>query len=846
MENKITYISLFSSAGVGCYGFKQNGFQCVATNELIERRINIQKVNKKCKYESGYICGDITLPMVKVKLFDEIVFWKKKENINEIDLVIATPPCQGMSVANHKKSNQEIIRNSLVIESINLINEILPKFFIFENVPAFMKTICTDNDSKEKTISEAIRINLGNKYIYESKILNFKNYGGNSSRTRTLVIGVRKDISSFVSPLDLFPDYVEEKTIREVIGNMLALNEPYEFDPNDIYHNFRYYDPRMRKWISCLEEGKSAFDNENIENRPHQIVNGKIVENVCKNADKYTRQKWDKVGPCIHTRNDQLASQNTIHPHDDRVFSIRELMRLMSIPDEFKWTDNSLDELNALSLNEKIKFMKKEEINIRQSIGEAVPTKVFYSIGEKMKNFLQKKTYDLREIRDLIDTNYLYKNGNIIDFVRKEKNNICFSSLCKIIEYSNSKRTEQSAFYTDKFLTDYIFHYLPDIDKNSIRVLEPSVGAGNFIPIVLKKYEDKKIIFDLLDIDDITIKALKELVKLFSKNSNVKFNFITSDFLTYHFDNRYDLVIGNPPFSKISKSSILYKNYSENGFTLNKESTNLASYFIEKSCQISDHVSMIMPKNMLNTPEYFLTRNFLNEFSINTIIDFGEKGFKGVLVETIFIGLNTRDASSFSNIISLPLNKNIIQRQNYYTDHKFPYWIIYRNNEFDCFANHMKFNIFSVYRDRQITSNMMHNIKKNGDIRVVKSRNIDDAGLKIIDINGYDGYISLEDAKKLSVFKYLNNNYNLFLTPNMTYKSRIMRKNGDYIVNGSVAVLKLIENIELTDDDLLFFSSKEYRDFLQIARNFQTRSLNIDSNSVYFFGIRRLNYEMDK
>lgn len=47
MINKtLTYISLFSSAGVGCYGFKQEGFECVATNEIIDRRLEIQRINK--------------------------------------------------------------------------------------------------------------------------------------------------------------------------------------------------------------------------------------------------------------------------------------------------------------------------------------------------------------------------------------------------------------------------------------------------------------------------------------------------------------------------------------------------------------------------------------------------------------------------------------------------------------------------------------------------------------------------------------------------------------------------------------------------------------------------------
>ena len=45
----------------------------------------------------------------------------------------------------------------------------------------------------------------------------------------------------------------------------------------------------------------------------------------------------------FHTRNnDQLASQNTVHPSEDRVFSIRELMKIMTIPDDFRWVDLSL------------------------------------------------------------------------------------------------------------------------------------------------------------------------------------------------------------------------------------------------------------------------------------------------------------------------------------------------------------------------------------------------------------------------------------------------------------------------------------------------------------------------
>lgn len=67
-----TYISLFSGAGVGCYGFKQVGFKCVATAEVIERRLNIQRHNHKCDYESGYICADMTTQYAKRKILKKL------------------------------------------------------------------------------------------------------------------------------------------------------------------------------------------------------------------------------------------------------------------------------------------------------------------------------------------------------------------------------------------------------------------------------------------------------------------------------------------------------------------------------------------------------------------------------------------------------------------------------------------------------------------------------------------------------------------------------------------------------------------------------------------------------
>lgn len=216
MKNDLTYISLFSSAGVGCFGFKKEEYNCIATNELLEKRMKIQRINNKCKYQTGYIVGDIKKDEVKEKLYHEIKIWN-----NKVDVIIATPPCQGMSVANLKKNKNDIYRNSLIGETIEIIKEIKPKFFLFENVSSFWKTNCFYKDNIKK-IGETIIEILSNEYEIEYKILNFKNYGANSSRKRALVIGKRKEIKN-IDIEKLFPKYRKEKTLYEVIGNMKSL-----------------------------------------------------------------------------------------------------------------------------------------------------------------------------------------------------------------------------------------------------------------------------------------------------------------------------------------------------------------------------------------------------------------------------------------------------------------------------------------------------------------------------------------------------------------------------------------------------------------------------------------------
>jgi len=184
------------------------------------------------------------------------------------------------------------------------------------------------------------------------------------------------------------------------------------------------------------------------------------------------------------------------------------------------------------------------------------------------------------------------------------------------------------------------------------------------------------------------------------------------------------------------------------------------------------------------------------------------------------------------------LNRSKEVKQSYITDSKFPYWIIYRDKFFDEVANKLTFDVFTVFRDRQITNSNTYSNPKTTSIRVLKSRNISDDATEIIDIAGYDSYIDIDVAKGLSAYRFVGDE-DVYLTPNMTYKPRVMRNKVGMIVNGSVAVLIPKAKIKLSDEQMLYFSTDEYRAFYQIARNYQTRSLNVDATSVFFYGVKK-------
>ena len=126
-SSNMKILSLFANIGVAEAYLQRVGFDVVVANELVERRAALyQKIYPKTKM----ICGDIT----KQEIIEKLISTSKE---NGVDIVMATPPCQGMSTAGQQKADD--LRNTLILPVVEIVKGINPKYIFIENVPLFFR-----------------------------------------------------------------------------------------------------------------------------------------------------------------------------------------------------------------------------------------------------------------------------------------------------------------------------------------------------------------------------------------------------------------------------------------------------------------------------------------------------------------------------------------------------------------------------------------------------------------------------------------------------------------------------------------------------------------------------------
>lgn len=422
-------ISLFASGGIGDLALKANNIDIILANELLEDRCKVLKYNYP---ETKVIQGDIRIKKNEIILQAEIILQ------NEIlDVLYATPPCQGMSkngrgtiLNNIRKGLRPNLdeRNRLIIPVIEIAKELRPRIIILENVPEMQDTIIETPNGGYKTILDFIKFELENEYVGHGEVVEFADYGVPQKRQRLITIFTReKNIIDFYKITKTFLPTRTHKnieksngiakwlTLKDVIADLPRLDaKNKELATSNIeYHNVPLLDDEKYFWVSNTKLEKSAFDNQCVEcgsqeNKTHgssydkeginrsntstpircQKCNSLLPRPWVKQngeyrlmkgfTSAYKRMKWDSPANALTTNLSYACSDSKIHPDQNRVLSLYEAFIVHTISDfDYHWKRND--------------YKKVSNKTIREIIGESIPPRGLKIIVEHLCKLLNKE-----------------------------------------------------------------------------------------------------------------------------------------------------------------------------------------------------------------------------------------------------------------------------------------------------------------------------------------------------------------------------------------------------------------------------------------------------------------------
>lgn len=298
-------VSLFSGAGGLDLGFTMAGHEIVWANDLYEDAVKTYRKN----IGNHIVLKDIT----EVDATD----------IPSCDIVIGGFPCQGFSVANTKR-HEDDTRNILYKQLIRVIEEKKPKFFLAENV----KGILSIGHGKVIEMIMNDFSKLG--YKVQKRLLNAADYGVPQTRQRVIIVGVRDDV---------YFEYTYPSPTHNASG-----------------------DAGLKKWVSV----ETAFSDIPDPDSPNDLPNHTYSKYKLNFNGYLGHREIDpqKPAPTVTARGDNKGGVVILpHPNGVRRMSCRELATIQSFPLTYEFEGNNS--------------------SVYRQIGNAVPPLLGYAVAKQ-------------------------------------------------------------------------------------------------------------------------------------------------------------------------------------------------------------------------------------------------------------------------------------------------------------------------------------------------------------------------------------------------------------------------------------------------------------------------------
>lgn len=298
-QPKFEVVSLFAGGGGSSTGYRMAGAKVLAINEFIPEAIATYSANWP---DTIILPGDVR------KLTPEHILSEIGKKKGELDLLDGSPPCSAFSTAGARdkgwgktkkySDSEQANVEDLFFEYTRILRGVMPKAFVAENVAGLTK------GTAKGYLNEILRELRACGYEVSCKILDAKWLGVPQSRTRAIFVGIRNDLWQPAYKNKLHP---VPKT------NLITLQDAFvglDFSDQDkVQTDIKKYS--IYKFLKDMPMGT-------------------------QHAKRFSLHKSHPLKPCqcITATNGNIGAANACH-WDNRAFSVAEIKRIMSIPDDY-------------------------------------------------------------------------------------------------------------------------------------------------------------------------------------------------------------------------------------------------------------------------------------------------------------------------------------------------------------------------------------------------------------------------------------------------------------------------------------------------------------------------------
>ncbi len=363
-------VSLFSSYGLGDLGLRAAGADIVLMAELLETRCGFLKRNFP---EADIVCKDLKAGWESVA--DRATQLLGGEPLH---LLVATPPCQGMSTNGAGKladavrrgmRPKEDPRNRLIIPALEIAKRLRPRWIVFENVVQMENTVIRHRGPRRiLDIVDGMLRNIG--YRGGAARVDFGRHGVPQDRRRLITVyglGETREIGDLLPP-----ETGDATTLKETIGHFEELDARNKLaSADDPLHRVKRMKEELYGWVDDIPSpGRTAYDNQcsnpacRFQGNP--TVLGKqgpgcpVLCDQCKEIlprptvttkptttsttttatttrpikgfrTAYKRMEWDRPAPTVTMNLMTPSSDNKLHPEQNRTLSPAEAVVIQTV-----------------------------------------------------------------------------------------------------------------------------------------------------------------------------------------------------------------------------------------------------------------------------------------------------------------------------------------------------------------------------------------------------------------------------------------------------------------------------------------------------------------------------------